>query len=177
MARIKGQNLVVLFRSPSGGEWKAVAFATDCELDVNVSMLEKGSQEHGYEKEFTPGEASWRITASHLLSSATQPVDLDTLLMNRTQMQVTFTCVAGHDDPMSDPPQYQPEFRMRAPYGYAYTRTGLAYVSRHTVTARDRNYVTSSIELTGTGALLSGPQDLHDFNNDFGPAVNPDFNV
>ena len=45
MSKIKGQDLVVMFRDETDHSWKAVAYATDCELDINVSMLETGSQD------------------------------------------------------------------------------------------------------------------------------------
>ena len=180
MSKIKGQDLVILFRI--GGEWKAVAYATDCELDISRSMLEKGSEESGKYSEFKPKKITWRMTSAHLLSDVEQPVDIDELLAAGNKVQVTFTTVLPHPDPKSDPPTYQPGYRFFGPpYGYAYTRTGYAFVQRHTITARHRTFVTSSIELQGTGKLYVGPQDKHDFGPtsapDFGPAINPDFNV
>lgn len=176
MSKIKGQDLVVMFRI--GGQWKAIAYATDCELDISRSMLEVGSQNSGDYQEYKPKKIGWRITSAHLLSDVEQDVDVDALLVAGTQVQVTFSTVLPHPEPKADPPQYQPGYRfLGPPYGYAYCRTGMAYVSRHTVTARHRTYVTSSIELQGTGPLQSGPQDQHDFNADFGPTSAPDFNV
>lgn len=162
--------------------WKAVAYATDCELDIDRTMIEVGSQESGTFREYKPKKIGWRITSAHLMSDKDQPVDIDDLLVEGTQVQVTFSTIMPHPDPQPDPPAYQPGFRFWGPpYGYAYTRTGYAYVQRHTVTARHRTFVTSSIELLGTGPLLKGPQDKHDFGPtsapDFGPAQNPDFNV
>ena len=180
MSKIKGQDLVVMFRI--NHEWKAVAYATDCELDITRSMLEVGSQDSGKYEEFKPKKISWRITSAHLLSDINQPVDIDDLLTEGTKVEVTFSTVLPHPDPQSDPPQYEPGYRfLGPPYGYAYTRTGTAYVERHTVTARHRTFVTSSIELRGTGQLYKGPHDLHDFGPqaapDFGPQNNPDFNI
>ena len=173
MSKIKGQNLVVLFQDAVTLEWKALAYATQCELDVNRTMLEVGSATSGNWQHFKPKKMGWRITAAHLLSDVDQPVDVDQLLSEGTKVKITFTCVADHPMPKSDPPQYEPEYRFFGPpYGYAYTRTGEAYVSRHTVTARHRTYVSSSIELTGTGPLVGGLDAQEDFNLDF----NNDFN-
>ncbi len=173
MSKIKGQNLVVLFYDSATSSWKALAYATQCELDINRSMLEVGSADSGKWQHFKPKKMGWRITCAHLLSDVEQPVDIDEVLTNGTKVKVTFTCVEDHPLPKSDPPEYKPDFRFFGPpYGYAYTRTGEAFVARHTVTARHRTYVSSSIELTGTGPLVKGPDEQSDFNNDF----NEDFN-
>ena len=60
MSKIKGQDLVVMFRDETDRSWKAVAYATDCELDINVSMLETGSQDSG----------KWAEQACHVRSPA-----------------------------------------------------------------------------------------------------------
>lgn len=178
MSKIKGQDLVVMFRDETDQSWKAVAYATDCELDINVSMLETGSQDSGKWAEQKPKKVSWRVTSAHLLSDVEQPVDFDALIAAGTKVQICFSCVAPHPEPKDDPPQYEPQYRFFGPpYGYAYTRTGYAYISRHTVTARHRTYVTSSIELAGTGPLESGTADHHDFGPTNAPDFNTDFNV
>ena len=181
MSKIKGQNLVVLFQG-SDMQWKALAYATQCELDINRAMLEVGSADSGNWQHFKPKKMGWRITCAHLLSDVEQPVDIDELLAEGTKVKITFTCVKDHPMPKNDPPEYEPDFRFFGPpYGYAYTRTGDAFVARHTVTARHRTYVSSSIALTGTGPLFKGLNVQHDFGPqaapDFGPQNNPDFNI
>lgn len=181
MSKIKGQNLVVLFRG-ADYQWKALAYATTCELDLNRDMQQVGSASSGNWKHYKPKEMGWTVTSAHLLSDAEQPVDIDKLLVEGTEVQITFTMVKDHPLPQPDPPQYNPDFRFYGPpYGYPFTRTGMALVRRHTVTARNKTFVTSSIELLGNGPLVNGPDDRHDFGPtnapDFGPAQNPDFNV
>jgi len=172
MSKIKGQNLVVLFQG-SDLQWKALAYATQCELDLQREMKAVGSATSGNWKHYKPKQMAWRITCAHLLSDVDQPVDIDELLVSGAKVKVTFTCVEDHPLPKSDPPEYKPEYRFFGPpYGFAYTRTGDALVSRHTVTARHRTYVSSSIELTGTGPLVKGLASYNDFNDDF----NDDFN-
>lgn len=151
MSKIKGQDLVVLFRV--GNAWKAVAFATDCELDTSVSMLETGSKTSGKWAEFKPKKATWRLTSAHLLSDVVQDVDFDSYISSGSQVRVIFTVVDSHPDPSTDPPVYSP--KMRTVSSYVYGRSGYAYVQRHTVTARHRTFVTHSVELCGTGPLSS----------------------
>lgn len=152
MSKIKGQDLVVLFYDETSLSWKAVAFATDCELDENVTMLETGSQDSGNYAEFKPKKIYWRVTSAHLMSDVTQPVDFHTLIKNRTKFKITFTQIASHPDPSTEPPQY-------TPLSGGFARTGYAFVQRNTITARHRTFVTSSVELQGTGPLDSGSDD------------------
>ena len=181
MSKIKGQNLVVLFQG-ADMQWKALAYATQCELDIQLSMLEVGSADSGDWQHFKGKKKGWKITCAHLLSDVEQPIDIDDILFKGAKIKVTFTCVEDHPIPKSDPPQYEPDYRFYGPpYGYVYTRTGTAIVARHTVTARHRTYVASSLELTGSGPLVKGLGDQHDFGPqaapDFGPQNNPDFNI
>lgn len=150
MSKIKGQDLVVLFKD--NNSWKAVAYATDCELDINVSMLEVGSPMSGIFEEYKPKRIGWRITSAHLMSDVAQPVDFHSLITNRTKVKVTFTVIDPHPNPSTDPPQY-------TPLTGGFARTGEAYIARNTITARHRTYVTSSVELRGTGPLVSGLDD------------------
>ena len=179
MAKIKGQDLVVMFHD--GESWKAVAFATDCELDINITMQEKGQEVSGRWKELEPKEISWKVTSSHLLSDVSQPVDFSQLIADGTKMKICFSCVAPHLNPKNDPPEYEPYYSLFPQPGYVYTRTGDVYVARHTVSSRNRAYVTSFVEMIGTGKLIEGSINLHDFGPlsapDFGPTLYPDFNV
>lgn len=156
MSKIKGQDLVVLFDMGASG-YKAVAYATDCELDLTIDMQPfcpppSDGQSGIRWQQNKPKRISWTVTSAHLLSDQEQPVDFDELIRNKTKVQVVFACVQPHPDPEADPPQYA-----LVPGVHTYAHTGSAYIKRHTVTARNRTYVTSSIELTGTGPLFNGP--------------------
>ena len=98
MSKIKGQNLVVLFRG-ADYQWKALAYATTCELDLNRDMQQVGSASSGNWKHYKPKEMGWTVTSAHLLSDAEQPVDIDKLLVNKYEWCSTgMTHVKDHCD-------------------------------------------------------------------------------
>lgn len=160
MAKIQGRNLVVLYKD---GDWKAIAYATTCELDINVQMMEIGSPSAGKWVHCKPKRINWTVTAGHLLSNQQQNVDLFALLKNKTRIQIAFTTAFDHSE-LPDPPTFRPS--------YDYNRSGFCYISRLTVTGRRGDFATSSIALAGDGELYDDLHELSDFNDDF----NNDFN-
>lgn len=165
MSKIKGQNVVVLVKD---GAWKALAFATVCELDESVSVLETGSAESGRYRNVKPKRISWQMTSGHLYSDAQQAVDIKSIIDSLQRIQVAFCQVTEHPLPMTEPPVYRPEYLNSNALQYS----GFCYITRYTVTARNRDFVTQSITLTGDGPLYRGLHELADFNDDF----NNDFN-
>ena len=144
MSKVHGRDLTVLVETD--GEWKAVACATTCELDVDVSLLATGSGHDGAWKHSIPKLKGWRVTAGHLLSSAEQPVDFGHLIQTAPRVRLAFVTVEPHYDAQPDNPEYTPDGVM--------VRTGHAIVTRQTVTAGNRDFVTMSVEFTGDGPLL-----------------------
>lgn len=138
--KIQGRNLVILYRV--NDTWKAVAYATVCELDISADMLRVGSIEPGPWKEYRRDKIGWTLTAGHLMSDTAQDVDLETILVNGTKIKIFVTTVQDHPLPGDS---YIPKA--------GYQRQGDAYVNRFTVTSRNRDYVTGSVSMQGTGPL------------------------
>lgn len=166
MSKIKGQNVVVLIKD---GAWKSVAFMTVCELDESVSVIETGSADSGKWKHVKPKRKSWQMTSGYLVSDAARAVDLEAIMDNEQRIQVAFCQVPDHTMPKTEPPVYKPEYLN----SNALQRSGFCYITRHTVTARNRDFVTQSVTFTGDGQLWRGLHELADFNDDF----NNDFNI
>lgn len=138
--KILGRNLTILYRVDNA--WKAVAYATTCELDINADLLEVGSVTPDAWKRYKRKKIGWTLTAGHLASDASQPIDLETVLVNGTAVKVFVTTVLDHPLPGDS---YTPTT--------GYQRQGDALVNRFTVTARNRDYVTGSVSMRGSGPL------------------------
>ena len=160
MSKIQGQNVVVLIKD---GSWKAVAYMTVCELDESVSVIETGSKVSGKWRRVKTKRHSWQITSGYLMSNAAQAVYLKELMDADTRIHVAFCEVPAHLDRQTEPPVYQPDYLNIN----ALKRSGYCYITRLTVTARNRDYVTQSVTFTGDGKLWCDLHEQHDFNNDF----------
>ena len=150
------------------GSWKAVAYMTVCELDESVSVIETGSKVSGKWRRVKTKRHSWQITSGYLMSNAAQAVYLDELMAADTRIQVAFCEVPAHPDRQTDPPVYRPDYIN----DHALKRSGFCYITRLTVTARNRDFVTQSVTFTGDGELYRDLHEVGDFNDDF----NDDFN-
>ena len=128
--------------------WKAVAFMTVCELDESVSVIDIGSATSGKWRHVKPKRMSWQITSGHLASDAQAAVDLESILTTGQRIQVAFIQVASHPSPMTEPPTYTPSTNADA-----FKRYGFCYITRLTVSARNKDFVTMSVTFTGDGPL------------------------
>lgn len=165
MSKILGQDVVVLIKD---GSWKAVAFMTVCELDESVSVIEVGSAVSGKHRHVKPKKHSWQVTSGYLVSDAAQAVNLEQLMEDDTRIQIAFCQVPPHPDRQTEPPVYTPDYLN----DNAVKRSGFCYITRHTVTARNEDFVTQSVTFTGDGKLYHDLHEVGDFNDDF----NDDFN-
>ena len=142
MKKIRANDLIVMYNVSN--VWKAIAFATSCEIDISVDMIETSSSESGKWKAFKKKEKGWRISTAHLKGNVKKTPDLFDLLESDEPILVCMTTVEAHPDIISHT-EYRQDGR--------YQLTGSSLVVRLTVTARKGDMVTMSAELQGTGPL------------------------
>lgn len=142
MRKIKGNDLIVMLYID--GEWKAVAFATSCELDISADMIETSSQDTGKWKTYRKRKKGWKISSGHIKGDVKKTPDLFELLESDKSVQVCMTTVEAHPDIITEK-EYKIDGR--------YMLTGLSLVTRMTVTARKGDMATMNIEFQGNGPL------------------------
>ena len=142
MKKVRANDLIVMYRV--SGIWKAIAFATSCEIDISADMIETSSAVTGKWKTFVKKEKGWRISTAHLKGNVKKSPDLFELLESDDPIQVCLSTVEAHPGIISHT-EYKQDGR--------YQLTGSALVVRLTETARKGDMVTMSVELQGTGSL------------------------
>ena len=149
MKKIRGNDMIVMYKV--SGMWKAIAFATSCEIDISADTIETSSPDTGRWKTYKKRKKGWRISTAHLLGNIKETPDLFELLESDDQIQVCFTTVEAHP--------YMIHYTEYKQSGH-YQLTGPALVVRMTVTARKGDMVTMSAELQGTGSLQRIEENL-----------------
>lgn len=142
MKKIKANDLIVMYKV--NGRWKAIAFATSCEIDISADTIETSSPDTGRWKTYKKRKKGWRISTAHLKGNVKKTPDLFELLESDETIQVCLTTVEAHPDIMK-----HTEYKQSGHYQL----TGSALVVRLTETARKGDMVTMSAELQGTGKL------------------------
>jgi hypothetical protein len=138
MASIKGQNLRVFV------DGKPNALATNCTVNITMNT-EDASTKDTTGSAATPEVtgASWNITFEQLYKSTDAAAQtfttLKAIIASMQAKAVVFDKAAGADN--------------RVQQTAAYKMTGNAYLSQLTLTATNRENVTISGTLTGTGPL------------------------
>lgn len=140
MGTIKGQNLRVMV----GG--KCIAMATSCTFHVSAQLEDsstKDSTGDWQEQEVTG--LSWDASTDSLVTltdngaNGELPVDLLSLIINKTSVTLTFDQTSGTNN--------------RTGTNSAIKRSGTAYVTDYSLTAPNRQNSTLTVQFTGTGAL------------------------
>lgn len=140
MGTIKGQNLRVMV----GG--KCIAMATSCTFHVSAQLEDsstKDSTGDWQEQEVTG--LSWDASTDSLVTltdngaNGELPVDLLSLIINKTAVTLTFDQTSGTNN--------------RTGANSAIKRSGTAYVTDYSLTAPNRQNSTLTVQFTGTGAL------------------------
>lgn len=142
MKKIKANDLIVMYEVDAA--WKAIAFATSCEIDISADTIETSSPDTGKWKTFKKRKKGWRISTAHLMGNVVKTPDLFTLLESEEPIRVCLTTVEAHPGIIQHTEYVQS--------GH-YQLTGSALVVRMTETARKGDMVTLSAELQGTGPL------------------------
>lgn len=140
MGTIKGQNLRVMV----GG--KCVAMATSCQFHVAAQLEDastKDSEGDWQEQEVTG--LSWDAQTESLVtledngSNGELPQDLLSLMINKTQVILTFDQTAGTNN--------------RVAQNSVIKKSGKAWISDIQITAANRQNSTVTVQFQGTGPL------------------------
>lgn len=142
MAKIKGKDITVMV-ARNGRDYKALAYSTSCELDVNVSYLKAGNPTDGRWPKNKPKYYSWQVSVGRLLSDLGD--DLFAELCIGKEIALLFTTVEDHPQPQEGIPSYVPTTSMQL--------QGQAIITRLTITANNRDYATASVTFVGSGEL------------------------
>lgn len=142
MKKIRANDLIVMYKV--AGAWKAIAYATSCEIDISSETIETSSPDTGKWKTFKKRKKTWKINTAHLKGNVVKTPDLFTLLESDEPIKVCMTTVEAHPDIIKHT-EYKPS-------GH-YQLAGDALVVRMTTTARKGDMVTMSAELQGNGKL------------------------
>ena len=140
MGTIKGQNLRVMV----GG--KCVAMATSCTIHVAAQTEDSSTKDDtGDWAENEVVGLSWDASTNSLVTltdngtNGELPVDLLSLIINKTKVQLTFDTTAGTNN--------------RTGQNSAIKKTGYAYLTDYSLTAPNRQNSTLTCQFSGTGAL------------------------
>lgn len=140
MGTIKGQNLRVMV----GG--KCVAMATSCTIHVAAQTEDSSTKDDtGDWAENEVVGLSWDASTDSLVTltdngtNGELPVDLLSLIINKTKVQLTFDTTGGTNN--------------RAGQNSAIKKSGYAYLTDYSLTAPNRQNSTLTCQFSGTGAL------------------------
>lgn len=140
MGTIKGQNLRVMV----GG--KCVAMATSCTIHVAAQTEDSSTKDDtGDWAENEVVGLSWDASTDSLVTLSDNgtngelPVDLLSLIINKTKVQLTFDTTAGTNN--------------RTGQNSAIKKSGYAYLTDYSLTAPSRQNSTLTCQFSGTGAL------------------------
>lgn len=145
MAKVKGNDLILFVQKD--GEYKAIAYSTTCEIDMQADTIDIGSPDTGQWKRRKKRRKSWNVSSGHLVSSKKQTSEIFNFFLNDEPVAMMLGTVAPHAETMSAD-DYTPDGRLQM--------SGEALLTRVTITARKGDYVTMSVELTGSGELKAG---------------------
>lgn len=140
MGTIKGQNLRVMV----GG--KCVAMATSCTIHVAAQTEDSSTKDDtGDWAENEVVGLSWDASTDSLVTltdngtNGELPVDLLSLIINKTKVQLTFDTTGGTNN--------------RTGQNSAIKKSGYAYLTDYSLTAPNRQNSTLTCQFSGTGAL------------------------
>lgn len=142
MKKIKGNDLIVMYKVDEA--WKAIAFATSCEIDISADTVEISSPDTGRWKTYKKTKKGWRLSTAYLMGNLKKTPDLFEMIDSNNPIQVCFTTVEAH-----------PGFIEHTEYKQSghYQLIGSALMVRLTKTARKGDMVTMSAEMLGSGKL------------------------
>lgn len=140
MGTIKGQNLRVMV----GG--KCIAMATSCQFHIGTSLEDSSSKDSTgdwSEQEVTglnwDAQTDSLVTLTDNGTNGELPVDLMSLIINKTKVTLTFDQTSGTNN--------------RTAQNAAIKRSGQAYLTDYSLTAPNRANSTLTCQFTGTGPL------------------------
>lgn len=145
--KINGKDLLV-FVENAKGLLSALAFSTQCELDVTREVTETAGFDTGRWREYVPGRAGWTVAVACLLSEETENgYDLQALMESDSPLRLSFSTTDPAEPGGRPASGAYPKGIIR--------RDGQAYLTRLTYTGQLGSMASWQAEFQGTGTLAS----------------------
>lgn len=142
MAKIKGSDLILFIQKD--GKYKAYAYSTTCEIDIQADTIEVGSPDTGQWVRKKKRKISWRVSSGYLMSDGSASMEIFKTLIDKSPIMITLGSVRSHTD-VVNADEYENDGRL--------TMQGEGLLTRMTVTGRKGDFVTMSMEIEGCGKL------------------------
>lgn len=142
--KLKGNNLIVFFRID--GQWRTLAYATTCELDIQAETITVGSPDTGRWEKKKKRRLGWNGSSAHLMSDIKDEANLFGLLKSDLPVRVCFGSVIDHKSPINSTDNYIKNGKV--------SLEGDALITRMTITGRRGDCVTLSVSFVGIGELI-----------------------
>ncbi len=142
MAKIKGNDLILFIRKEE--EYKALAYSTTCEIDIQADTIEVGSPDTGQWTKKKKKRKNWRASSGYLISDSVDAIDVFKTLVGNESISLMIGTVEPHALSVSAD-EYVTDERL--------TIKGDGMITRMTITGKRGDFVTMSIDIEGSGAL------------------------
>lgn len=142
MAKIRGNDLILFIQKD--GKYKAYAYSTTCEIDIQAETIEVGSPDTGRWIRKKKRRLSWNTSCGYLISAGGDTTELFKMLVDKTPVMITLGSVNPHTDTV-DAADYTTDGRL--------SMQGEGLLTRMTITGKKGDFVTMSIEIAGCGEL------------------------
>lgn len=142
MAKIKGNDLILFIRKEE--EYKALAYSTTCEIDIQADTIEVGSPDTGQWTKKKKKRKNWRASSGYLISDSVDAIDVFKTLVGNESISLMIGTVEPHALSVSAD-EYVTDERL--------TIKGDGIITRMTITGKRGDFVTMSIDIEGSGAL------------------------
>lgn len=142
MAKIKGNDLILFIRKEE--EYKALAYSTTCEIDIQADTIEVGNPDTGQWTKKKKKRKNWRASSGYLISDSVDAIDVFKTLVGNESISLMIGTVEPHALSVSAD-EYVTDERL--------TIKGDGMITRMTITGKRGDFVTMSIDIEGSGAL------------------------
>ena len=96
MAKIKGNDLILFIQKD--GKYKAYAYSTTCEIDIQADTIEVGSPDTGQWVRKKKRKISWRVSSGYLMSDGSASMEIFKTLIDKSPIMITLGSVRSHTD-------------------------------------------------------------------------------
>lgn len=142
MAKIKGNDLILFIQKDD--KYKAYAYSTTCEIDIQADTIEVGSPDTGQWVKKKKRKKNWRLSSGYLMSDSRDFPELFQMLIENNEISVLLGTVKTHMMTVNARDYIPDELLMIK---------GVGMINRMTVTGRKGDFVTMSVEIEGNGEL------------------------
>ena len=141
--KLKGKDIILFVLHE--GVWRALAYSTSCDIDVNLQYKTISSPDTGKWVRRRLIGINWSGNSAHLVSKSKNENELFDLWNLSKPITIKIGSVEAHPG-IVDAAQY----KMDGKLGF----TGKAIINNLTITGRKGDMVTSSISFNGCGELI-----------------------